>query len=182
MEYIKGFLALFILLTLLLYLVPDAGMKKYIRFFSEVVLAVGFLSPVLNLIGDSDAFLEKIEYAEFNEELEEFSKDMKKMEYIQSDYYLAEYEQAIEVDVTQIAGTYGFGVLEVDAKMNEDYTLAHIYLEVCEGEPEEIVVEKVQSEEEVPEENGICTGLKQELEDYYKLKDEQIEVVYREKK
>lgn len=57
-SYLKSYVILFLVLTILLEMVPKAGMQKYIR-FSQMILAFGLLYPVLGWMGESDAFLEK---------------------------------------------------------------------------------------------------------------------------
>ena len=59
-SYLKSYVILFLVLTILLEMVPKAGMQKYIRFFSQMILVFGLLYPVLGWMGESDAFLEKI--------------------------------------------------------------------------------------------------------------------------
>lgn len=46
-SYLKSYVILFLVLTILLEMVPKAGMQKYIRFFSQMILAFGLLYPVL---------------------------------------------------------------------------------------------------------------------------------------
>ena len=38
-SYLKSYVILFLVLTILLEMVPKAGMQKYIRFFSQMILA-----------------------------------------------------------------------------------------------------------------------------------------------
>ena len=173
MEYIKGILALFVLLMLLLYLVPGDGFKKYIRFFGEIVLTIGFLSPVLHIIYDSDKFLALIDYEQFSEQMSEISRDMELVEFMQKDYYLEEYEAAIAVDITRIAKQHGFTVKEAKANMNEAYTLDSIYLCVTEQGADGIEIERVWLDEEEGMGNQlrIYADLKEELAEYYQLEE-----------
>ena len=72
-SYLKSYVILFLVLTILLEMVPKAGMQKYIRFFSQMILVFGLLYPVLGWMGESDAFLEKIEYQSFLQKEENFA-------------------------------------------------------------------------------------------------------------
>lgn len=181
MEYMKGVLALFVLLMLLLYLVPGDSFKKYIRFFGEIILAVGFLSPVLKIVCDSDKFLALIDYEQFSEQMSELSRDMERVEYIQKDYYMEKYEAALAGDVTRIARQYGFAVREVKVEMNEEYTLDTIYLSVTEQGTDGIEIEQVWLEGKNAEEDEaeICADLKKELAEYYQLEENAITIQYR---
>lgn len=178
MEYIKGVLALFVLLMLLLYLVPGDGFKKYIRFFGEIVLTIGFLSPVLHVIYDSDKFLALIDYEQFSEQISELSRDMERVEYIQNNYYLEEYEMAIAGDVTRITEQYGFIVKEVKVNLSEAYTLDSIYLSLTEQEAGGIAIERVWLDEEegVGSELEIYAELRAELMEYYQLDETAITI------
>lgn len=180
MGYIKGFLALFVLMTLLIYLVPGESFKKYIRFFSEIILALGFLSPVLSFICDSDEFLQMIEYEEFAESLNEISRDTQKLEFLQNDYYIGEYEQAIGEDVSRIAEQYAFTVRDVDVHLTEEYTIDSIYLSITNREEGEIVIGKIGAKEEADGagKEYIYAGLKKELSEYYQMEEAKIEIQY----
>ena len=102
-SYLKSYVILFLVLTILLEMVPKAGMQKYIRFFSQMILVFGLLYPVLGWMGESDAFLEKIEYQSFLQKMEEVQSDAEKITYLDNDHYVKKYEDAIALDVTQMA-------------------------------------------------------------------------------
>lgn len=177
MEYIRSFLALFVLLMLLLYLVPGEGFRKYIQFFSEIVLAIGFLYPVLSALYDSDAFLEKVEYEAFTEGLSEIARDTRKIEFLQNDYYIGEYERAIGMDVERIARQYDFDVTSVRVHLADDYTLDAISLALTEPGGDAITVGRVNVSGGAGEE-AVCAGLKKELSQYYQIDEALIEIHY----
>lgn len=188
MEYIKEFLVLFLLMTLFLYLVPGERIKRYIRFFTEIVLTVGILSPLLSIVFDSEKFLEKIEYETFTENLSEISKDMERMEFIQRDYYLEEYENAIEEDVKQTAQQtaeiYGYSVSSVKVHLKEEYKLESIQLFVTKAGQETIVIEEItwvehgKEDSAMNRENGMTAEIRKKLTEYYALEEEFITVQY----
>ncbi len=180
MEYIRSFLALFVLLMLLLYLVPGEGFRKYIQFFSEILLAIGFLYPVLSVLYDSDAFLEKVEYEAFAEGLSEIARDTRKIEFLQNDYYIAEYERAIAMDVERIAGQYDFDVTGVDVHLTDDYTLDEISLAVTDPSGDEAAVGKVNVSGGIKGggDEAVFAGLKKELSQYYQIDEALIEISY----
>lgn len=180
LSYIRGFLALFVLVTLLIYMVPEGSFKKYIRFFAEVILTFSFLSPVLSVICDSDEFLELIRYEEFTESLSEISRDTQRMEFIRNDYYIEEYETAIGEDVKRIAEQYGFTVQSVDVKLNDDYTLDAIRLTITDRKEQDVAIGKITLEDHTMSRNheGIYAGLRQELVNYYQLEEGLIDIRY----
>ena len=52
-SYLKSYVILFLVLTILLEMVPKAGMQKYIHFFSQMILVFGLLYPVLGWMGEN---------------------------------------------------------------------------------------------------------------------------------
>ncbi len=180
MEYIRSFLALFVLLMLLLYLVPGESFRKYIQFFSEILLAIGFLYPVLSALYDSDAFLKKVEYEAFTEGLSEIARDTQKIEFLQNSYYVQEYERAIAMDVERIATEYDFDVTWVDVHLTDAYTLERISLAFTDQRGGEIAVGKVNVSGGMKDtvDEAVCAGLKKELSQYYQIDEALIEISY----
>lgn len=148
LSYIKGFIALFVLLIVLLHLAPGKSYQKYIRFFAEMLLTISLLTPVLSVVCDKEEFLDLIEYEAFMSELQETSKDMEKIEYLNNDHYIEEYESAIEADVRQMAEVYDFVVQEVTVDMAEDYTISYIKLELTDQTNEQVVIGKIVIDEQ----------------------------------
>lgn len=173
MEYIRGFFILFVLLTILVYLVPGNSFQKYIRFFTEVILTFAFLSPILSLFCDSDAFMELIQYESFTESLSEISKDTQRIEFLQNDYYIRKYEIAIAEDVKLIAETEGYSVREADVGLTEDYVIDSISLTVTEEAADDIFVGKIEIAEAVEQEDTFAK-LKEKLAGYYQIEESRI--------
>lgn len=178
--YVKGFLALFVLLTVLLHLLPGNGYQKYIHFFAEFIMTLAILTPILSILGDSDEFLKLVEYEAFTEELASVSKDMQHMEYLYGDYHREAYEEAIAEDVKRIAEGYAFCVKEVSVTLSEEYTVNNISLWVTENANEEIAISRVTlgEEKESADEDIICAELKQELMEFYQLDESKIKIQY----
>lgn len=191
LSYIKGFIALFVLLIVLLHLAPEKSYRKYIRFFAEMLITISLLTPVMSVICDKEEFLELIEYEEFMSELQEKSKDVEKIEYLYNDQYIEEYESAIETDVRQMAETYDFVVQEVKVDMAEDYTISYIRLELTDQTNEQVVIGKImidgtEKEEASAKSDGTSDersdtkygALLQDLEDYYQIDRSKIGIQY----
>lgn len=159
--YVRGFIVLFVVLTILLHLPSQENYGKYIRFFSELILMMALLAPVLSVFCDSDELLELIEYEAFTEELSMVSEDMEHIEYLYGDYHREVYEDAIGEDVKRIAEGYRFSVQEVEVKLSEEYEVEYIALRISgEGEAD------------------IDRELKAELMGYYQLEEKEIEIRY----
>ena len=180
-SYLKSYVILFLVLTILLEMVPKAGMQKYIRFFSQMILVFGLLYPVLGWMGESDAFLEKIEYQSFLQKMEEVQSDAKKITYLDNDHYVKKYEDAIALDVTQMAQDENFAVKEIAVEMTENYEIKCIRMTLTNPVKEGIVIGKVVLEDgqkKQASEDGAYKKLKEKLVSYYQLSEEQLDILY----
>lgn len=177
--YVRGFLALFVLVTVLQHLPPGKEYQKYIRFFAELILTLGLLSPILSVICDKEEFLEMIDYEEFNVEISSIAKDMQRMEYLQGDYYIHEYENAIAQDVIRIAEGQGFCVKEASVALTEEYTVERISLVVSDEETGIAIAPVVLGETaEKDRTDVVCAALRQELLTYYQVDENMLEIQY----
>lgn len=79
LDYIKGFLTLFLLMKILQYFVPKNVFQKYISFFSGVVLLIGMLSPFLQGIGKNGEALVEAEYKKWETELIKIADEAEKI-------------------------------------------------------------------------------------------------------
>lgn len=180
-KYIQNFFALFLLLMVVRQLIPNGRLKKYIYFFTELVLIIGIMQPLFSLFGADETLMEKIRYETFSENLNEASRDISRMEFLQNDYYRKEYENAAALDVGNTAegflGPYGLSVKEVSVELTENYEVKKVMLIVGEKKADTdggIFVEqgKAQGSQIVLDE------LKKELVKYYGTKEEQVEISY----
>lgn len=180
-EYIKNFVVLFLILMLLVQLVPGEKFQKYVRFFSEIVLLIGVMYPMLDALGESDSFLDKIEFEAFTETLSEVSKDAEKIAYMQNDYYMEQFENMMELDVTEQVENLGYEALEVEVSVSTEYKVKSIKITVKEKESEEIAVEKITvsgaDRTDMIEEDLEYQKLKEKLVSYYELSEQQLSIV-----
>jgi stage III sporulation protein AF len=96
-EYLYGWLEdlsfYLILVTAVLYVLPSNSYRKYIRFFTGLVLILLLLNPILNLFGNKNLGSEDL--------IREFEKVYKKPELILED---EEYEkkESVQIEVEEI--------------------------------------------------------------------------------
>jgi len=90
LSFIKGFLALFLLIKVLLYFVPKNVFEKYIAFFSGMILVIGLFYPLLQIWGKEEIILEKLQYEEWEEELLAITREAEELE-MTGDAFVAEY-------------------------------------------------------------------------------------------
>lgn len=80
LDYIKGFLTLFLLIKILLYFVPKNVFEKYITFFAGVILVIGLLYPVLQFWNKEELVLENLQYEKWEKRLLEVAFEAKELE------------------------------------------------------------------------------------------------------
>ncbi len=106
LEYVKGFLVLFLLIKVLLYFVPKNVFRKYISFFSGVILVIGLLQPVLRIFGQEEKILQKLQYEQWEEEILQITAGadalMEEGEQFLTNYYSEPTEKQIEIEGIQI--------------------------------------------------------------------------------
>ena len=62
LDYVKGFLTLFLLIKILLYFVPKNVFEKYITFFAGVILVIALLYPVFQFLNKEEAVFANLDY------------------------------------------------------------------------------------------------------------------------
>lgn len=186
LEWMKGIVILFVVLSALMYLVPKAQYKKYIQFFTEMVIVIAVISPISKVIYASEDFEEKIRYSQFWQEMENVQMDVEKMDFIQNDYHKAEYEKAIEEDIRLMADGKEYEIDQIDAVLSEKYELESVTMVVKRAkeeneesgwEVEDISVDTIGSGESLAGKAILEQGLselKKEIGSFYQLAEEQI--------
>ncbi len=99
MQWMKEFLILYLLLTILMQLAAVDEYKKYLRFLSGILLLLVLISPLLRLL-TGDSGLEILQaYDRFWERLDTVSADTRDMEFSKAGWGLTAYEDAVAADL-----------------------------------------------------------------------------------
>lgn len=168
LEWMRGIVLLFFLLSALLYFVPREVYKKYIRFFMEMVLVLAILLPVIKLFYEEDSFDKMVHYDEFWQEISNLRTDMEHMEYLQNEYYAQQYEQEIAADIRKMAEEYGYETKQAEVDLDADYEIEYIKLCV---KPEQRAADSGKTEEEA------LADLKEGLLSFYRTDEEHMEIL-----
>lgn len=105
-EWVQNIACYMVIVTAFIQIVPGNDYKKYIRFFTGVILIILLMTPVLKLFGMGDDFwniYEEKAYEEQSREMEEAAKYLEELEL--SEYMPEQMEQSEETteeDDTQI--------------------------------------------------------------------------------
>ena len=74
--WIRNLAYYLVMVTMLVQIVPGSEYKKYIRFFTGLVLVVMFLIPVLKIFGMNKNFQKYYDQAEYQEKLQELEESV----------------------------------------------------------------------------------------------------------
>ena len=190
LEWMKGIVILFVVLTALLWLVPKEQYKKYIRFFMELLIVLAVIRPVTGLIDFDGTFDEKIRNSQFMQEMENLRLDTAKLDFMQQDYRKSEYETVIAQDIRSMAEGKAYTVQEIEVSLSEQYELDTVVLTLAAAQEEEaadgevkienIVVGKNLQGENAATQTMLEQGareLKKEIMSYYQIRESQISIL-----
>lgn len=148
LDYVKGFLILFLLIKVLLYFVPKRGFEKYIAFFAGVVLVIGLLYPILEMTGQEKSVLEKLDYAKWEEQLLDVSAKVQELEKAGNKFVEERYQtMIIEAQEEEVWTEEESGVKEMEKKedsINENSGTENIGMENI--QIEDIKIEAIESD------------------------------------
>jgi Stage III sporulation protein AF (Spore_III_AF). len=175
--WVKNLVCFYLLLTVVLHLLPRQSYRKYVRFFSGMLLTILVVSPVLSLLGNEEALREKISQAEFFQDLDNHKLDTEHLETTQKEIYLREYERALEMDVSRMAQEKQLAAREVKVRLTEGYEVESIEIAVAmEKDDDNIFVQETPAASDSSRDTKI-SELRQDLAEYYRLNEEQVSIV-----
>ncbi len=123
LTWMKDFLVIYLVLTILTSLAAIEQYKKYLHFFSGVVLLLVLTAPVLNWFGGDGRLEALVSYEAFWEELDSARQDMKKLEFLENDRFISKYEQAVAQDILMQAAQLDISVRQVTVNLSSDYEI-----------------------------------------------------------
>ena len=126
LSWIKEFLIIYLILTILMHLTACDQYKKYLRFFSGIILLMALISPVLELFGSAGKLESLISYEAFWEQLDSTRQDSKKLEFMQNDHYIRKYESVIADEIMLQAKDRELPVSQVQVELTEDYEISSV--------------------------------------------------------
>lgn len=176
--WVKNLVCFYIFLTAILHLLPKESYRKYVRFFTGLLLVIMVFTPIFSLLKDKDSLYEKIEQAGFFQEMENLKLDTAYLESSQQKIYQEEYEKAICMDVEQMVERQELKAKKVEVSLTADCQVEHIYIEAELSEENGESVQKAVFSEGM--EYPSVHELQKELEDFYKVGEEKIEIVVKE--
>lgn len=128
LEAVKDYVVLYLLVALLMQLIGDGQMNKYIRFSAGLVFLLLLMSPVYQLLTHKP-----IEQKLYREQLEETFTSHLEFDRVMGDYSRQAVETAVDVLVDGFNETLlekGYEVKQYDCKMDEEDCLTEMKLYV----------------------------------------------------
>lgn len=176
--WVKNLVCFYIVITAVLHLLPKESYRKYVRFFTGMLLVILVLTPIFSVLQDRGNLYKKIEQAGFFQELESLKLDTAYLEQSQQEIYRKEYEKAISMDIEQMVQRQELQPGDIEVSLTGECQVEKIYIEA--GFPKE--------SESYLEKAGFSAGaeypavyeLQKELKDFYQIEEEQIEIVMKE--
>lgn len=79
-EWVRNIAYYMILVTVAVQVIPKSGYKKYIRFFTGLLLILLMCEPILKIAGMENSFAELYQNASYEQELKEIEEKTKYLE------------------------------------------------------------------------------------------------------
>lgn len=142
-----------ILSELLLQILPDQRYRKYLRFFSGLILVLLVVSPLLQAGGLEQRMLEVLDSLTAIQAPAEMEEVMAQAEAARADGLAAEYQELLRTQVETIVAAHGYQVTSFSASLSleegaedlgEVYQMSVVLSRMGETEAETIWVEPVQ--------------------------------------
>lgn len=171
-EWVKNYSMVFLLMTILTSVAAKKEYRKYIQLFVEIILVITLVNPLLNATGKSEDLFEKFSYDSFWQGLEGIKMDQEKLDFLDENYYISYYENAVETDVALLAENTGYTITDAKVAMNENYEVEKMELQVAKQQIDPIIIGKVEDTKESIE----LSALKEKIAAYYQIDVEKISI------
>ncbi len=135
LSWVKEFLIVYLILTILMHLTAADQYKKYLRFLSGIVLLLVLAAPVLRLFGDGDRLASLLETQLAKVGAGSYSggqpgpaqtTQITQMEVLQNSHYREAYEDAVSKEMMREALSRGLPVKNITAGLTGNYEIGKV--------------------------------------------------------
>lgn len=172
-EWVKNYSMIFLLMTVATSVASKKEYQKYIRLFVEIILVITLANPLLLAFGKSEDLFEKISFESFWQGLEEIKMDRDKMDFLNDDYYVDYYENAVAADVGLLAEKFGYTLIDASVVFNDKMEAESLEIKVAKREVEPVIIGSISKE---PEREEIA-ALRQKIAAYYQMDEDCISIL-----
>ena len=173
--WIKNIICFYIFITVILHLLPKENYRKYVRFFTGMLLVILVMNPVLSLLGKEELILQKISQTRFFQELDNLKMDTQYLEQSQKKVYMREYERAIAMDIDGMAARKQLNSLRTEVHLSGEYQVESVTMELKHDREDEFSLGEKSSGTEA-EDSAKVQEFRKELMEFYQLEEGQIEI------
>lgn len=101
-EWIRSLAFYLVMVTAVIHMLPDSDYKKYIRFFTGLVLILLLMTPILRIFGMEQNISQLYENAEYEEKIREIEEKSAYLYDVDGEQYLDEAEENYMKDNTDM--------------------------------------------------------------------------------
>ena len=201
--WIRNLIGFFLFVTVIEHLLPGDSYRKYVRLFSGMVMILLVLKPLSQKLQIEERIARYYESFVFRYEADELKENILGIEEQRLEQMIAQYEEAVELDVKQMAEDMGFVVRDCRVKIDGEEsserfgTVTRIFLTVSEESADgekETATEMVEPVEPVivgggarpakdtppagksPKYDRETAGLRRRIASYYGLEESYVEI------
>lgn len=186
-SWIKGIAFYIILVTTVMYVLPNQKYQKYLRFFTGIVMILLVINPILKVLKQDQNLSYTFQLNNYRQELDEFNKDIKEAQGEQKHTLLTQYEEKIAEKISEFVAGQGLFTKKISVILNSDETsenygsIQSIQIEASRSEVQQdknrIETEDIQigsKKQKNPSVEEI--NLKNEIEDFYNISGDNINI------
>lgn len=190
-SWVKNIAFFIILVTMVMHVLPNIQYKKYVSFFTGIVMILLVISPILKILNQEVALNLSFQQFSYEQELSDLTKEIQYAEKEQKQQLLDSYTKEVEAQVEAVVESEGLFATSIAVKLydedtNESYgTVQSISIQAAKSREEnnniEIEIGEVDLMEEQKETASLEEiNLKNTLEDFYNISGDNINISIQE--
>ncbi|MEY8336421.1 stage III sporulation protein AF [Lachnospiraceae bacterium 62-35] len=171
--WVKNIAAYLVFLTILTSLLPSGKYEKYVRLFAGMILILIVTAPFLSGIRLEDKIAGCFEEFSFKNEAEDFKREIYGMEEKRLSRLIEQYEEAVAMDVGQMAIEAGIDLLDVEVRIEGGQESESF------GKVKAI---RITASGRQAEEREKAASLRRKASQYYQLEERHVEIQFQNDK
>lgn len=180
-DWIKDILYYLILISLVYQLLPNENYRKYMKLFSGILLVIIVLKPLKIFIQEDSLDSVKAAFQQYDSNDEEIKAKVEEFKDEQEQLSQEYVSEQLKEQVQKIVEDRGFYIESAHVETQDDKEVLCINILRGDTTGKDIVVEAVQIKKEEGQEHStenekIIKELKKEVADYYKVKEDLVQI------
>lgn len=127
-SWVKNIAFYLILVAMLTHILPNSNYKKYVKFFTGLLLVIIVISPVIKLLQAEDTLDQSYLIESIKEEYSSIKNSNEDVEYVQQEAILRAYQKEVESQISEIVISQGLYPTKVSVTLgiNSEYGIESI--------------------------------------------------------